>query len=149
LKRVIFALVTTAVGLVLLLSYKTTANRAQSPAAAAGGPTPTSTGSTTSSGAGASGSGSRSALGDVVDTRWGPVQIKVTSSGGKIVDVQAVQYPDGNPRDAEINSQALPLLRSEALNAQSAQIDMVSGATVTSQGYLQSLQSALDKLNGA
>lgn len=140
-KRVILALATTAAGLILLLSYKTAANKTQ---VSTGGPAPTSTAAT-----GPSGGSSRSVLGDVADTRWGPVQIKVTSSGGKIVDVQAVQYPNGNSRDAEINSQALPMLRSEALKAQSAQIDMISGATVTSQGYLQSLQSALDKLNGA
>lgn len=143
-KRFILALVTTAAALTMLLSYKTTASRTQPPptgaTTSADGPTPAPSGPS---------SGTKSALGDVADTRWGPVQIKVTSSGGKIVDVQAVQYPDGNSRDAEINSQALPMLRSEALKAQSAQIDMISGATVTSEGYLQSLQSALDKLNGA
>jgi uncharacterized protein with FMN-binding domain len=143
-KRVIFALVATVAGLILLLSYKTTASRTQSPPAALSGSSNATSQPTTGGG-----TGGNTALGDVADTRWGPVQIKVTKSGGKIVDVQAVQYPNGNSRDAEINSQALPLLRSEALQAQSAQIDMISGATVTSQGYLQSLQSALDKLNGA
>jgi uncharacterized protein with FMN-binding domain len=59
--------------------------------------------------------------------------------------VAVVQYPNGNPRDAEINSQALPILIQETTSAQSADIDMVSGATVTSTGYLQSLQSALDQ----
>lgn len=145
-KRAIFALLGTVAGLVLLLSYKTAAPKTQSPPAAlAGGNQATSQPTSQPT----AGTGSRTALGDPADTRWGQVQIKVTKSGGKIVDVQAVRYPDGNSRDAEINSQALPLLRSEALQAQSAQIDMVSGATVTSQGYLQSLQSALDKLNGA
>ena len=55
--------------------------------------------------------------------------------------------PSGNPKDDQINSYALPVLIQETLNAQSAQIDMVSGATVTSGGYLQSLQSALDQAN--
>ncbi|GAB7005451.1 hypothetical protein JCM18899A_29240 [Nocardioides sp. AN3] len=66
-------------------------------------------------------------------------------AGGKVTDVQVVDYPHGNPRDAEINSYALPILIKETLSAQSANIDMVSGATVTSDGYLRSLQSALDQ----
>jgi len=66
-------------------------------------------------------------------------------SGGKITSVQGVQQPDGNRRDEEINASAVPTLVQETLDAQSAKIDMVSGATVTSEGYLQSLQSALDQ----
>jgi uncharacterized protein with FMN-binding domain len=68
-------------------------------------------------------------------------------TGGKITDVTAVQYPNGNGRDQQINSYALPVLAQEALSAQSAQIDHVSGATVTSDGYVQSLQSAIDQAN--
>ena len=64
--------------------------------------------------------------------------------GGKITKVTVLQHPSGNPRDAEINDYALPILIQETLNAQSANIDMVSGATVTSDGYVQSLQAALD-----
>jgi uncharacterized protein with FMN-binding domain len=56
-----------------------------------------------------------------------------------------VQYPDGNGRDREINDDALPVLVQETISAQSADVDMVSGATVTSTGYVQSLQSALDQ----
>jgi uncharacterized protein with FMN-binding domain len=82
--------------------------------------------------------------GPVVSTRWGPVQVRVTISGGKLVDVAAVRVPAGNRRDEEINSRAVPILRQEALTAQSANIDFVSGATVTSDGYRQSLQGALD-----
>jgi hypothetical protein len=154
LRRVVIALAITAVGLVLLLGYKTSTPKAATspPAAVSSGTSGSSgSGSTGSSGAGgAGGSGAtRTAVGDVSETRWGPVQIKVTETGGKITDVQAVQYPQGNEHDLEINSQALPMLRSEALKAQSARIDMVSGATVTSEGYLTSLQSALDKLHGA
>lgn len=153
-RRVVIALAITAVGLVLLLGYKTSTPKAATspPAAVSSGTSGSSgSGSTGSSGAGgAGGSGAtRTAVGDVSETRWGPVQIKVTETGGKITDVQAVQYPQGNEHDLEINSQALPMLRSEALKAQSARIDMVSGATVTSEGYLTSLQSALDKLHGA
>ena len=83
--------------------------------------------------------------GDQVMTRWGPMQVEITVSGGKITAAQAVQYPSGNGRDAEINSYALPVLNQEVVDRQSAQIDTVSGATVTSDGYLQSLQSALDQ----
>jgi uncharacterized protein with FMN-binding domain len=72
------------------------------------------------------------------------VQIKVT--GTKITSVTVLQYPTANSRDLEINNRALPILINETLQAQSAAIDMVSGATVTSVGYLHSLQSALDQL---
>jgi uncharacterized protein with FMN-binding domain len=83
--------------------------------------------------------------GAVVQTRWGPVQVSITVADGKITAVDVPQYPDGNHKDEEINADALPTLRQETLSAQSADIDMVSGATVTSDGYLQSLQSALDQ----
>jgi uncharacterized protein with FMN-binding domain len=66
-------------------------------------------------------------------------------ANGTITDVSVVEYPNGNGRDQEINARALPVLIQETLKAQSADIDMVSGATVTSDGYLESLQSALDK----
>jgi uncharacterized protein with FMN-binding domain len=82
--------------------------------------------------------------GSVAQTRWGPVQVQVKISAGKIVDVTALVYPSGNGRDQEINSYALPQLRQQVLDAQSAQIDGVSGATVTSDGYRESLQAALD-----
>ena len=94
----------------------------------------------------ASTAGSSTVTGSVAQTEWGPVQVELTLSGsGEITDVSVVQYPDGNPRDQQINSYALPVLVQETLDQQSAQIDMVSGATVTSVGYLQSLQSALDQ----
>ena len=82
--------------------------------------------------------------GSVAQTRWGPVQVQVRISGGKIVDVSTLEVPDGNRRDLEINSYAVPVLRNEVLAAQNAQIDTVGGATVTSDGYIQSLQAALD-----
>jgi uncharacterized protein with FMN-binding domain len=83
--------------------------------------------------------------GDVASTQWGPVQVQLTLQNGKITDVNVVQYPNGNHRDVEINDYALPILIDETKQAQSAQIDMVSGATVTSDGYIRSLQSALDQ----
>jgi uncharacterized protein with FMN-binding domain len=73
------------------------------------------------------------------------VQVQLTVAGKKITAVDVVQYPDGNGRDREINSYAIPTLVQETLSAQSANIDMVSGATVTSDGYLTSLQSAIDQ----
>ena len=77
-------------------------------------------------------------------TRYGAVQVVVTISGGSISDVQAVQYPDRERRDQEINSVAIPELRNQVLSAQSANVAGVSGATYTTQGYLASVQSALD-----
>ena len=79
------------------------------------------------------------------DTRWGPVQVEVTVADGTITDVTVVDYPTENGKDRQINARALPVLVQETLDAQSADIDMVSGATVTSEGYLESLQSALDE----
>jgi len=102
----------------------------------------TDSGSTDS---GSSGTTASAVDGDVADTRWGPVQVAVSVAGGKVTDVQVVESPSDNPRDEEINSYALPILIQETLSAQSADIDMVSGATVTSDGYIRSLQSALDR----
>ncbi len=109
---------------------------------AAAAPAPTATASPAPK---AQSSSTKTYTGDAVDTRWGPVQVQITVTGGKITAAQAVQYPNGNGRDAEINSYALPVLSQEAVQKQGAQIDTVSGATVTSDGYLQSLQSALDQ----
>jgi uncharacterized protein with FMN-binding domain len=99
-----------------------------------------------SSAAGGSASGSSGTFtGSEAQTRWGPVEVQLTVSNGKITKVSVPVYPDNNGRDQEINARALPVLVQETLDAQSAKIDMVSGATVTSDGYLESLQSALDK----
>jgi uncharacterized protein with FMN-binding domain len=71
--------------------------------------------------------------------------VKVTFSGSTITAVDTVQAPSENGRDIEINQRALPILEQEALASQSAAIDTVSGATYTSEGYIQSLQSAIDQ----
>lgn len=71
--------------------------------------------------------------------------MRVAVAGGRITDVTVLRYPNGNMHDQQVNAYALPLLRERVLAAQSAQIDLVSGATVTSDGYLTSLQSALDR----
>jgi uncharacterized protein with FMN-binding domain len=76
---------------------------------------------------------------------WGPVQVQLTVSDSTITKVAILQYPDGNGRDLEIANYSLPILINETLKSQSAHIDMVSGATYTSTGYVQSLQSALDR----
>ena len=143
LRRIVLASAVTASGLVMLLALKphTAPEIAAAPAPAA------SSSSGANSGTGSSGStatGTKTVTGETAQTRWGPVQVKITVKSGKITDVTAVQYPSDNPRDQEINSYALPELKSEALAAQSASIDTVSGATYTSDGYRQSLQSALD-----
>ncbi|WP_279579130.1 FMN-binding protein [Fodinicola feengrottensis] len=80
----------------------------------------------------------------MVQTRYGPVQVRITVSGGRIGAAQAVQVPTDNARDAEINASAVPVLNQEVVSAQSAKIDAVSGATYTSQGYISSLQAAID-----
>lgn len=82
--------------------------------------------------------------GDSEMTRYGPLQVRVTITAGRIVDVTAIQYPTAERRDLQINSFALPQLSAEVLAAQSAKVDVISGATYTTEGYLTSLQSALD-----
>ena len=81
--------------------------------------------------------------GGVASNQWGQVQVQVTVSGGQVTNVQALQYPQERRRSASINSQAVPVLQSEAIQAQSANVNIVSGATLTSEGFQQSLQSAL------
>lgn len=98
-----------------------------------------------SSGSGSSRSGSSTVTGPTVQTQWGPIQVEITVQDGVITDVAVPVYPSGNGRDIEINNYALPILVQETLDQQSADIDMVSGATVTSVGYRQSLQAALDQ----
>jgi uncharacterized protein with FMN-binding domain len=153
LRRVMLAAATTVTGVVLLLSLKphtpptlaqASSSAGQAPSSSSSSSSSPSSGSTSGSSGSAKSTGTRTVTGDTVQTRWGPVQVRLTVKNGKITDVTAVSYPQDNPRDQEINSYALPQLRREALAAQSASIDSVSGATYTSDGYKQSLQSALD-----
>ncbi|PPK71085.1 FMN-binding protein [Actinokineospora auranticolor] len=90
-------------------------------------------------------SGGRTVTGPVAQTRWGAVQVAITLADNKVTAVTVLQSPDANRKDQQINARALPILTEEALDAQSADIDMVSGATVTSEGYRESLQGALDE----
>mgnify|MGYP001260392534 FL=1 len=80
-------------------------------------------------------------------TRFGNVQVQITVAGGKITAANVLQIPWRDRHDQQINSYAVPILNDEVVAAQSANIDMVSGATVTSVAYIQSLQSALDQAN--
>ncbi|MGW7409529.1 FMN-binding protein [Streptomyces sp. NPDC054833] len=86
----------------------------------------------------------RSVTGATAQTKYGPVQVRITLSGSRITGATAVQSPDEAARSKDISSMAVPKLNQETLEAQSANIDTVSGATYTSAGYKQSLQSALD-----
>ena len=87
---------------------------------------------------------SGSVVGGAADTPFGFVQVKVSYTGTTITNVRAVHLTDSSQHSVAISDQAAPTLRQEALAAQSAQIDVVSGATYTSEGYIQSLQSAID-----
>jgi uncharacterized protein with FMN-binding domain len=82
--------------------------------------------------------------GAVVGTQYGSVQVRVSFTGKKITNVHALQLTDSSRTSVSISAGAAPTLRHEALAAQSAQIDVVSGATYTSEAYQQSLQSAID-----
>ena len=154
-RRITFWLLSTIAAVVLLFSYRTSTMGAGAASAAGGSTDPgaatdatSDTGSSGSSSSGSSGStpsgGAKTYKGSTADTRWGPVQVSITVSSGKITTVAVPTYPNGNGRDAEINAYALPILKQETLSAQSADIDGVSGATVTSDGYKESLQAALD-----
>lgn len=104
-----------------------------------------STGTGTSGNAAGGSSASGTFAGDTAQTQYGPVQVQITVANGKITDVTALQLTDQGGRSVQISQQAAPILRQEALQAQSAQIQSVSGATYTSEGYTTSLQSAIDK----
>jgi uncharacterized protein with FMN-binding domain len=146
-RRALFALSGTVTGLVLLLSFKTHPAAVTTPPAALSTPSPTGSASDPSASPSTSGSasGSGTYTGTAADTRFGPVQVQITVTDGTVTAVQAVDYPQNDPRDQQINSYAIPVLNQEATAARSTSIDMVSGATYTSQGYIQSLQSALDQ----
>jgi uncharacterized protein with FMN-binding domain len=93
----------------------------------------------------ASASATKTVTSPAVANQYGNVQLKVTVSGGKITKIEALQLPNNDPKSAQINAYAEPILQQGALTAQSAQIDAVSGATYTSNSYKTALQAALDK----
>lgn len=107
--------------------------------------TPTATATPSAAPSTAAAATSKTITGAVEQNRYGPFQVQVTFSGSTITAVQVLQSPaDG--RSQRINEQATPILEQEAIAAQSAKIDTVSGATYTSESYMQSLQSAIDQL---
>src|SRR6202012_767213 len=93
---------------------------------------------TTGTGASAGKLSDGSYQGTVEQTRYGPVQVEITVSGGRISDVKALQLTNAEQRSVQISNQAAPILRSEVLKAQSADVATVSGATFTTEGYLTS-----------
>jgi uncharacterized protein with FMN-binding domain len=197
-RRLLFALASTAAGLAAVLSFKTHSSAITSNVAAAAGAqsgmsntssgTPTGTGTTTgtgtakgtgsaagtgsakgtatakgtgsaartgsataapksstTSGTGGAAAGPRTIVGTVDNTQYGPMQVEVVLQGRKITNVKVLQQTNVGGLSQQIDSNAVPQLISETLTAQSARINAVSGASYTSAGYIQSLQSALDK----
>ena len=136
-KRAFFALLTTLTGLVWVLGFETT------PLVLPVSPVRTATTTTTPT-AGSTAAAVKTVTGTAVRTRYGPVQVQATLTGGRLSAVTVLVYPSENGRDQQINSYALPQLVSESVAAGSADVDTVSGATYTSDGYKASLQSALD-----
>ena len=102
------------------------------------------TSTASAAGSAASTTATASFTGTAVSTRYGTVQVAITTANGSITDVQAVALPSGGKNTA-ISNRAAPVLHTEVLAAQSAGIDIVTGATYTSNGYVQSLQAAIDQ----
>ena len=142
-RRVIAAIASTIAGLVMLLSFKTHSTTAATTAPAA--TSTTTPGGSSSSPTGSTTSAAKTVTGDAAETRYGPVQVQITVKNGKVSAVTATEYPSAEPRDQQINAYAIPALNQEALQAGSTNIDLISGATYTSNGYIASLQSALSK----
>jgi uncharacterized protein with FMN-binding domain len=162
-KRVILSITGTVLGLVALLSFKSHGNPlattgalpsaglpATSPSSTPRGtatisappnPNPTAPGSSTSAA-----TARKTVAGSAIETRYGVVQVQVTVTGTKIDNVSFLQLTAFDGRSQQINNDAAPILLQETLAAQSSHIDTVSGASYTSDGYVQSLQSALDQL---
>jgi len=128
----------------LIFLYPTSTNRTGSSASPAA---PAAIVSTKHSTGKSKGAATITVNGASASTQYGPVRIKVTIKAGRILSVKAVEYPSSGSRDTEISAFALPELKREAIAAQNAQIDTVSGATFTSDGYRRSLQSALDTVH--
>jgi uncharacterized protein with FMN-binding domain len=158
-KRALAALFATVVGVVWLVTFKVTPHArpvaAAAPAAdqptpsatpssaataapvAAATPTPTPTPTPTSRAANGSFTGAD------IQTQFGDVQVRITVTSGRITDVSALQMPTDRARSAEITQYVTPVLRSEVIQAQSARIDVISGATFTSEAYAESVDDAM------
>jgi uncharacterized protein with FMN-binding domain len=142
---------------ILLVGWQSGGQPAETASSTMGTSASTSTGAAGSTGtsSGSAGTGSTGAAakaagtypGAVVQTRFGAVQVQITVQSGKITDVTALQLTDAERKSIQISNRAAPLLRTEVLAAQSAEVQTISGATVTSDAYLSSLQAALDAAN--
>ena len=161
-KKIVVAVMGTISGLVMLFSYHTstqgvaaTTTEDTDSGRTRTDPDPTAAVPSATASAGSSAtasatptatnpSGTGAYTGDAVETRWGTVQVEITVENGTITSADAVQFPMGNRKDQQINAYAVPILNAAVVDAQSAAIDAVSGATVTSDGYRESLQSAID-----
>ncbi|KRD41243.1 hypothetical protein ASE38_16615 [Cellulomonas sp. Root930] len=126
-------------------SDDTESGDADDSAAAGTGQSGSTTDPATSTDPGSTTSDTVTIVGSSVQTRYGPVQVSVTFAAGQITDVQALQVPGGHHESVQINARATPILAQEVVDAQSAQIDTVSGATYTSEAYAESVQSAIDQ----
>ena len=154
-KRIVLWVLSTLSTVVVLFGYHTST----SPTMATGTGTETAitgqvttgsgTGTTTSGSAPPSDTGSSGSTttvtGAAAQTRYGPIQVQLEVSGSTITHVSVLQYPDSDGRDIQINQYALPQLIQQTLDQQDGSVSMISGATYTSEGYTQSLQSALDQ----
>ena len=162
-RRAPWVLAGTGAGLLALLGYHTASLSATGAAAPVANTAPTTeppttgaTGTTPSTGATSSGAPTststttaptRQANGQDVPYRYGELEVKVIAKGNRITNVETVMDQSFDPRSQQINDEAVPILRQQALSAQSANIDGVSGATYTSAAYQESLQAALDALH--
>ena len=160
-RRITTWLLSTISALVLLFSYHTSTNASEATTVVAQGDDGTASAGPSAPGSTDSGSSSPSAsspsapapprattsTGAAVSTRYGDVQVRITVKDGTITAAKATRVPWTNGKDRAINGRAVPILNEEVVAGQSAAIDMVSGATYTSEGYLASLQSAIDKAN--
>jgi uncharacterized protein with FMN-binding domain len=162
-KRVLLSIVGTVLGLVVLLSFKSqghplrtagplpsaalpggSSRAASKPSATTGAPPRPGSAAPSATGSSAP-APTRTIAGQAIQTQYGVVQVQVTVTGSKIVNVSLLQLTAYDGRSQQINQAAAPILLQETLSAQSSNIDSVSGASYTSDGYLQSLQSALDE----
>ncbi|MFF4050019.1 FMN-binding protein [Streptomyces chartreusis] len=141
-RRVVLAGAATVSGIVLLLSLKPASDPGSAQAAGVGAPP------AASAQGGAQAAGSGTVTGEAAQTQYGAVQVRLTVSNGKITRAEAVQAPKGGQSD-QITANAVPKLNQAVVAAQGADIDAVSGATYTSAGYKESLQSAIDKAKAA
>lgn len=155
-KRIVLWVLSTLSAVVVLFGYHTSTSSVMattSDSAISGSLQAQSTSGSSSSGTGgstpangsAAGSSSGTVTGTAAQTRYGPVQVQLDVSGSKVTNVTVLQYPDADGRDLQISRYALPKLIQQTLDDQGGSVSMVSGATYTSQGYAQSLQSALDQ----